>query len=112
MPPASTFCCLSWLQAGHVARETRTTKDSQYIFSTPGTGERGQTLISNKSSITQYLQACLLMGDPGDDPGDYGVDEAPAIFPPPAAGHFDVSGIAETWTRPAEVVFPRTLNPF
>jgi len=52
------------------------------------------------------------MGDPGDDPGDYGVDEAPAIFPTPAAGHFDVSGIAETWKRPAEVVFPRTLNPF
>ena len=46
------------------------------------------------------------MDDPGDDPGDYGVDEAPAIFPTPAAGHFDVSGIAETWKRPAEFVFP------
>jgi len=52
------------------------------------------------------------MDDPGDDPGDYGVDEAPAIFPTPAAGHFDVSGIAETWKRPAELVFPRILNCF
>jgi hypothetical protein len=66
----------------------------------------------NRSKITQYLQACLLMGDPGDDPGDYGVDEAPAIFPTPAAGHFDVSGIAETWKRPAKFVFPRISNCF
>jgi hypothetical protein len=61
----------------------------------------------NGSAICGRKQSQIIIHKP--DPGHYlaqTVDVAPLF----SLKHFDVSGIAETWKRRAEIEFPKTLN--